>query len=103
MLLLLLEMLKKHLYVVRSLYCGKKFTIQKYEADYHTANSVTNYLNKNVPDNIRKQNWSPYSCDLSFLDYAIWDIMKKTLYKNLKRHENNEDPSAAMSYIYRID
>ena len=93
-------MLKKHLYVIRSLSCGKKFTIQKYEARCHTANSVTNYLNENVPDNIRKQNWSPYSCDLNLLDYAIWDIMKKILYKNLKRYENIEVPSAAMSYVW---
>ena len=93
-------MLKKHLYVIRSLSCGKKFTIQKYEARCHTANSVTNYLNENVPDNIRKQNWSPYSCDLNLLDYAIWDIIKKILYKNLKRYENIEGPSAAMSYVW---
>ena len=65
---LLLEILKKHLYVIRSLSCGGKFTIQKYEARYHTANSVTNYLNENVPDNIRKQNCSPYFCDLNLLD-----------------------------------
>ena len=65
----------------------------------HTANSVTNYLNENVPDNIRKQNWSPYSCDLNLLDYAIWDIMKKILYKNLKQYENIEGPSVAMSYV----
>ena len=79
---------------------NKEFTIQKYEARCHTANSVTNYLNENVPDNIRKQNWSPYSCDLNLLDYAIWDIMKKILYKNLKRYENIEGPSAAMSYVW---
>ena len=93
-------MLKKHLYVIRSLSCGKKFTIQKYEARCHTANSVTNYLNENVPDNIRKQNWSSYSCDLNLLDYAIWGIMKKILYKNLKQYENIEGPSAAMSYVW---
>ena len=92
-------MLKKHLYVIKSLSCGKKFTIQKHEARCHTANSVTNYLNENVPDNIRKQNWSRYSCDLNLLDYAIWDIIKKILYKNIKRYENIEGPSTAMSYV----
>ena len=66
----------------------------------HTATSVTNYLNENVPDNITKQNWSLYSCDPNLLDYAIWDIMKKILYKNLKRYENIEGPSAAMSYVW---
>ena len=77
--LLLLEMLKKHLCAIRSLYCGKQFTIQQYGACCHTANSVTNYLNENVHDYIRKENWSPNSCDLNLLDYAVWDIMKKIL------------------------
>ena len=90
-------MLQKNLYLIRSASCGKKFFIQKYEARCHTANSVTNYLNENVLDNIRKQNLSPYFCDLNLLDYAIWDIVKKILCKNLKRYENIEGPLAAMS------
>ena len=71
-----------------------------FKACCHTGNSVTNYLNENVPDNIRKQNWSRYSCDLKLLDYAIWNIMKKIFYKNLKRYENIEGPSAATSYVW---
>ena len=91
-------MLKKHLYVIRSLSCGKKFTIQKYEARCHTANSVTNYLNENVPDYIRKENWSPNSCDLNLLDYPIWYIMKKIIYKTIKRYEDIEGRPAVISY-----
>ena len=83
---LLLEILKKRLYVIRSLSCRKKFTIQQYATRCHTANSVTNYLNENVPDYIRKENWSPNSCDLNLLDYVIWNITEKILYKNLKRY-----------------
>ena len=83
-------MLNKHLYVIRSLSWGKKFTIQQYEARCHTANSVTNYFNDNVPDYVRKENWPPNSCDLNLLDYTIWDIMKKILYKNLKRYQDIE-------------
>ena len=49
-----LIILKKHLYVIRRLSCGQRFTIQQYEARCHTANSVTNYLNEDVPDYIRK-------------------------------------------------
>ena len=93
-------MLKKNLYVIRSFSCGKKFTIQKYEACCHTANSLTDYLNENVPDNIRKQNWSLYSNDLNLLDNAVWGIMKKILYQNLKQYENIDGPSAAMSYVW---
>ena len=95
---LLLEMLKKHLYVIRRLSCRKKFTIQQYGTPCDTTNSVTNYLNKNVPDYIRKENWPPNSCDLNLLDYAIWYIMKKIIYKTIKRYEDIEGLSAAISY-----
>ena len=75
--LLLLEMLKKHLCVIRSLSCGKRFLIQQYGIRCHTANSVPNYLNENVYDYIRKEKWSPNSCDLNLLDYAIWTSWKR--------------------------
>ena len=93
-------MLKKHLYVISSLFCGKKFAIQQYGARCNTENSVANYLDENIPDYIRKENWSPNSCDLNLLDYAIWYIMKKIIYKNIKRYEDIEDLSAAMSYAW---
>ena len=64
--------------------CRQKFTIQQYGTCCHTANSFNNYLNENVPDYIRKENWSPNSCDFNILDYTIWDMMKKMLYKNVK-------------------
>ena len=66
----------------------------------HTANSVTNYLNENVPDFIRKENWSPNSCNLNLLNYAIWDVMKNILYKTLKWYEDIEGLSAAMPYAW---
>ena len=66
----------------------------------HTVNSVTTYLNENVPDYIRKEYWSPTSCDLNLLGYAVWDIMKKILYKNVKRYKDTEGLSAAMSYVW---
>ena len=80
----------------------EKFTVQQYGALCQTKNSVTNYLYENVPDYIRKENWSPNSCDLSLLDYAIRDIMKKILYKNLKQYEDIECLSAVMSYVWDI-
>ena len=66
----------------------------------HTVNSVTNYLNENVPDYIRKEYWSPNYCDINLLDYAVGDIMKKILYKNLKWYEDIAGLSAAMSYAW---
>ena len=97
---LLLEMLKKHLYVIRSLSREQKFTIQQYGALCHTVYSVTNCLNENVPDYIRKEKWFPNSCDRNLFDYAIWDIMKKILYKNVKRYEDIEGHSAAILYVW---
>ena len=89
-------MLNKHRYVIRSLSCGKKkFTIQQNVPQH--INSVTSYLNENFSDYIRKEYWSPNSCDLNVLDYAVWDIMEKLLYKNLKQYEDIEGLSAAMS------
>ena len=97
---LLLVMLKKNLDVISDWSCGKKFTIQQYGARSHTANSVTNYLNENVPDYIRKENWSPNSSDLKLLDYTIWNITKKIFYKNVKRYEDTEGLSEALSYAW---
>ena len=36
--------------------------------------------------------------DLNLLYYAIWDIMKKVLYKNVKQYEDIEGLSTAISY-----
>ena len=66
----------------------------------HTVNSVTNYLNENVPDYIRKENWSPNSFDLSLFDYTISNIMKKIFYVSVKRYEDIEGLSAAISYAW---
>ena len=90
-------MLKKHLYVIRRSSCGQKSTIQQYGTRCHTANSATNYLNENGPDYIRKENCSPNTCELNLLDHAIWDMMKKMLYKSVKRCEDIEGLSAAIS------
>ena len=43
-------------------------------AKVHYSNSVTNYLNENVPDYIRKNNSSPNSYDLNLLDYVLWEM-----------------------------
>ena len=72
-----LEMLKKNLSVIRRLSGGRKFIIQQDGAPCHTSNSVANYFNKNVPDYIRKENWSPNSYDLKPFAYTIWDMMEK--------------------------
>ena len=81
-----MKILKKHLYVIRRLSAGRKFFVQLNGARFHTGNSVTSYLNENVMDYIRKENWAPKSWDLSPIDYAIWDMVEKMVYKNVKRY-----------------
>ena len=44
----------------------------------------TNFLNENIPDYIKKNNWSLNSCGLNILDYVVWDMMKKMVYRNVK-------------------
>ena len=89
---LLLEMLKKHLCVIRSLSCEKKLFIQPYGAHSHTVNFVTNCFNENVPHYIRKWNWSPNSPnrDLNqwwiyfewhlFLDFSFYISIALSIY-----------------------
>ena len=74
--------------------------IQQYGARCRTVNPVNNYLNENVADYTRKDNWSPNSCYLNLLDYAIWNMMKKILYKHVKRYEDIEGLSTAISVAW---
>ena len=55
-----------------------------------------NYLNENVPDYIRKDSRFPNSCDLNLLDYAIWHMTRKVLYKNLQQYEDIQGFSEAI-------
>ena len=66
----------------------RKLTIQQDGARCHTISTGTSYLNENVPDYIRKENWPPNSCDLNPLDYEIWDMMEEMVYKNISRYED---------------
>ena len=92
-----LKSLKKHLYVKRRLPGGQKFIIQQEATRCHTANSVARYLNEYVTDYMRKENWPPNSCDFNPIDYTIWDMFEKMVYKNVKRYEDNEGLSAMIS------
>ena len=73
-----LRMLKKHLYVIRWLSGGWKFTAQQHVARCHRANLYTNYINENVQNYIKKEIWPPNLCDL----------MEKIGCKNVKRYED---------------
>ena len=90
-------MLKKHFYVIRRLSCGQKFTIQQYGARCHTANFVSNSLNENIPNYIRKENDLLILVTSIYLIMQFCDMMKKMLYKNAKQYEDIQGLSAAIS------
>ena len=52
-----LEIQEKHLYVIRRLSGGQKFTAQQDGACCHTTNSAASYPNESVLDYIREANW----------------------------------------------
>ena len=93
-----LKLLERHLYVIKRMSGEqRRFTIQQDGATCHTANSVITYLEEHVPDFIRKEEWPPNSCDLNPLDYSVWDMMERIVYKNIKHYENIEELSTAIS------
>ena len=65
----LLKPTLKSLYVRRRLPGQQKFIVQWDGVHYHTAYSVTKYLNENGSDCIRKRNWPHDSCYLNPLKY----------------------------------
>ena len=67
------------------------------KAHCNTASSATNYLNENVLDHKRQENWTPNSCDLNSIEYTIWDIMEKMVYKNVRQYEHIEGLFAVIS------
>ena len=91
-------MLKKHLY--KEFILWKKVHYSAIWGSLPHSKFVTDYLNENAPDYIRKENWSPDFCEPNLLGYSIWGIMKKILYKNLRRYEDIECLSAAMSHAW---
>ena len=72
---------KKHLHVIKRLSGGRKFIIQQDGVRSNTANSVTNCLNENVLDYVRKENWLPNSYNLNPIDNAICVMMGKIVHK----------------------
>ena len=72
-----LKSLKKHLHAIKRLSDGRKFTIQQDGVCYHTKNYITNYLNENVLDYVRKENWPLNSFDLNSIDNANSKMMEK--------------------------
>ena len=65
------------------LYQGEKFIFQQDGAASHTSKITQEYLARNTPEFIKKDEWPPQSADCNPMDYAIWDALKKLLLTSL--------------------
>ena len=59
----------------------KDFIFQQNSATSHTANMVLQYLETAVLELLKPDHWPPSSPDLNSLDYGIWSILKKNVYR----------------------
>ena len=93
---LLLEMLKKHLYVITRLSCGQSSLFNNMGL-VATQQILLPTISMKMSLVISEGNWSPNCCNLNLLDHASWAVMKKVLYNNAKSYEDIEGLSAAVS------
>ena len=55
---------------------GQPFVFQQDGAPAHTANITQTWLQQNIPEFIRKEEWSPYSPGLNLMDFSICSILE---------------------------
>ena len=60
----------------QTVFNGNSFVFQQDGAPAHTANSTQDWLRRNIPGFISKDQWPPYSPDLNPMDYSIWSILE---------------------------
>ena len=68
----------------RRLYPNGNFVFQQDGASSHTSKSTQDYLEKSVPDFIKKDQWPPMSPDLNPMDYSIWNSLSEKVYEGRK-------------------
>ena len=56
------------------------YIFQQDGATSHTAKSVIDYLETEVPEFLPPDYWPPSSPDLNPLDYGLWSILKQKVY-----------------------
>lgn len=75
----------------------KTFNLQD-GATSHTANDTQDWLERRVPDYIKKNQWPPRSPDLNPLDYSIWSILEERACR--EPHETEESLKAALEQAW---
>ncbi len=71
-----------------TLFVGVDWTFQQDSVGVHTAKSTQKWLEKNIPNFIRKEDWTSRSPNLNPLDYEMWEKLEKMACK--KPHCNLE-------------
>jgi hypothetical protein len=61
---------------------GNGFIFMQDGAPSHTAERTQQYLQRNAPGFIKKDEWPPHFPDLNPLDYGIWHALTEKVYKN---------------------
>ena len=56
-------------------FLSDNFIFQQGGAPAHTAASAQNWIQKNCPDLVKKDEWPPNSPDLNPMDYHVWGVM----------------------------
>ena len=90
------NVLKSHLLVeAKKLFGDEYYCFQQDGAPAHTAKSVQEWCEENLPDFIPKDEWPPSSPDLNPLDFFVWGYMLQNL-KTKKIHSLDSFKKAIM-------
>lgn len=74
------SVLKDHMMkYIPELYENQEFVFQQDSAPSHGSKIVQTWLNANLPNFIRKEDWPATSPDLNVMDYFVWSYMEQNL------------------------
>jgi hypothetical protein len=60
----------------RNLFDNERWTFQQDGAPAHTARTTQEWLKREIPDFLSKEEWPPSSPDLNPLDFFLWSILE---------------------------
>ena len=66
------------------LFPNKDYVFMQDGASSHTSRVTQEFLDQNVPEFIKKDEWPPQSADCNPMDYGIWEILKQKIYSGRK-------------------
>lgn len=79
-----------------SLFKNQPWSFQQDSAPGHKAKSTQKWLEENVPDFIKAEDWPSSSPDLNPLDYELWSVLEQMTCS--KRHSNIESLKKSLTH-----